>query len=310
MQSYIEKIQQGNSDMRRNSRLRCLFGMIVFVVVVAISATAQTSTAAPTPTPTPTPTPSTSSLEKDFFKNILQDQKAIWTAPLHLHRVDSKWIVPGSIGLMALITTDRITGDEVGESNRLVRASNAISYVGSIYGIGAVAGTFYLVGRKQHNARARETGLLVAEAAIDSTIVYGGLKTITQRARPADGRERSEFFDGGSSFPSGHSTQAWAAATVIASEYHDRRSVQIAAFATATAVSFARFAGQKHYLSDVLAGSALGYGIGKYVYHKRHRELLDNSDSSGPVSHLWWPTITPAIDRRTRQYGLGLTWSF
>ena len=289
--------------MRRNSRMRCLFGMLVFAVVAAISVTAQT--------PTPTPTPSTSSsLEKDFFKNILQDQKAIWTAPFHLRRADSKWVVPGSIGLMALFTTDRITGDEIGESNNLVGASKAISYAGSAYGISAVAGTFYLVGRKHHDARARETGLLVAEAAIDSTIVYGGLKTITQRARPADGRERSEFFDGGSSFPSGHSTQAWAAATIIASEYHDRRSIQIAAFATATAVSFARFTEQKHYLSDVIAGSALGYGIGKYVYHKRHREALDSSDSSGPVSHLWWPTITPEIDRRTRQYGLGLTWSF
>lgn len=292
--------------MRRNSGSRCLFGIVVFAVATAISAAGQK----PIPSPTPTPTSSTSSLEKDFFKNILQDQKAIWTAPLHLHRVDSKWIVPGSIGLMALVSTDRITGDEIGESDRLVGASNAISYAGSLYGISAVAGSFYFLGRKHNDARARETGLLVAEAAIDSTIVYGGLKTITQRARPADGRERSEFFDGGSSFPSGHSTQAWAAATVIASEYHDRRSVQIAAFATATAVSFARFAGQKHYLSDVLAGSALGYGIGKYVYHKRHRELLDSSDSDGPVSHLWWPSVTPEIDRRTRQYGLALTWSF
>src|SRR5690242_2101410 len=258
--------------MRRNSRSRCLFGMLVFAVVAAISATAQTST------PAPAPTPSTSSLEKDFFKNILQDQKAIWTAPFHLRRADSKWVVPGSIGLMALFTTDRITGDEIGESNNLVGASKAISYAGSAYGISAVAGTFYLVGRKHHDARARETGLLVAEAAIDSTIVYGGLKTITQRARPADGRERSEFFDGGSSFPSGHSTQAWAAATIIASEYHDRRSVQIAAFATATAVSIARFTGQKHYLSDVIAGSAIGYGIGKYVYHAHHRDALDTTD--------------------------------
>jgi membrane-associated phospholipid phosphatase len=97
----------------------------------------------------------------------------------------------------------------------------------------------------------------------------------------------------------------WAVATVIASEYHDRRSVQIAAFATASAVSVARFAQHKHYLSDVLAGSALGYGIGKYVYHKRHRDALDSS-----VSNLWWPTISPEVKRRTRQYGIGLTWSF
>ena len=98
--------------------------------------------------------------------------------------------------------------------------------------------------------------------------------------------------------------------SIIASEYHDRRSVKIAAFATAGAVSFARFAEHKHYLSDVIAGSALGYGIGKYVYHKRHRDVLDSSDDDGPVSKLWWPTISPEINRRERQYGVGLTWSF
>jgi membrane-associated phospholipid phosphatase len=206
---------------------------------------------------------------------------------------------------MALITTDRITGDEMAEFNRQVPASRAISRVGSTYTLGAVAGTFYLLGRKNNDARARETGILSAEAVVNSLLVSTALKGITQRVRPATGRERSEFFDGGNSFPSGHSTHVWAVATVIASEYHDRRSVQIAAFATASAVSFARFAEHKHYLSDVLAGSALGYGIGKYVYHKRHRDVVDSS-----VSNLWWPTISPEVNRRARQYGVGLTWSF
>jgi len=281
--------------MRRNSRSHCLFGIIVIALATAIGATAQT----------PAPTPSASSLEKDFFKNILEDQKAIWTAPLHIDRADTKWIVPGSIGLMALITTDRITGDEMAEFDRQIGTSRAISRVGSIYGLGAVAGTFYLLGRKNNDARARETGLLSAEALVDSFLVSSALKGITQRVRPATGRERSEFFDGGLSFPSGHSTQVWAVATVIANEYHDRRSVQIAAFATASAVSVARFTQHKHYLSDVLAGSALGYGIGKYVYHKRHRDVLDSS-----VSNLWWPTISPEVNRRARRYGVGLTWSF
>lgn len=283
--------------MRRNSGSRCLFGMIILAVATALTATAQT----------PAPTPS---IEKDFLKHILEDQKAIWTAPFHIQRAETRWVVPGSIGLMALFTTDRITGDEIAEFDRQVGASKAISYAGSAYGVGAAAGAFYLIGRKKNNARARETGVLIAEATIDSAIVYAALKGATQRARPADGIERSEFFDGGSSFPSGHSTQAWAAATIIASEYNDNRTVQIAAYATASAVSFARFAGHRHYLSDVIAGSALGYGIGKYVYHKRHRDVLDASDDDGPVSKLWWPSITPEIDRRTRQYGIGLTWSF
>jgi hypothetical protein len=254
---------------------------------------------------TPSPTPS---LEHEFFKNILHDQKAIWTAPFHLERSDAKWAVPAGIGFMALVTTDRITGDEIFESNRQVKASNAISRAGSIYGLGAVATTFYLIGRKNNDYRARETGLLSAEALINSMITEAALKGITQRARPLAGRERSEFFERGNSFPSGHSTQAWAVAAVIASEYKHRPAVQIAAYGIATAVSVARFTGHKHYISDVVAGSALGYGIGKFVFRAHHRESVVEDDSL--ISESAWPMITPQFNRQARQYGVALTWHF
>ncbi len=282
--------------MRRNGRSQCLFGMIVLTLATMLAVQAQT--------PTPSPTPS---LEHEFFKNILHDQKAIWTAPFQLKRSDTKWVVPGSIGLMALFTTDRITGDEMFEANRQVNLSRHISNVGSIYGLGAVAGTFYLIGRKKGDYRARETGLLSAEALIDSAIVEGVLKGITQRARPLDGVERSEFFDGGSSFPSGHSTQAWAVATVIANEYKHRPAVQIAAYGIASAVSVARFTGHKHYISDVLAGSAMGYAIGKFVFNAHHREPVE---SDGAISKSAWPMIMPQYNRAARQYGVALTWNF
>ena len=281
--------------MRRNRSSQCLFGILAFLVAT-LTVRAQTF---PKPVPTPTPAPS---LEKEFFKNILRDQKAIWTAPLHLERSDAKWIIPSSIGFMALVTTDRITGDEMAEADRQVNASRIISYAGSVYGLAAAAGTFYLVGRSKHDARARETGILSAEAMVDSVIVEGALKGITQRARPADGVERSEFFDGGSSFPSGHSTQVWAVATVVANEYQHNRAVQFAAYGIASAVSVARFTVHKHYISDVIAGSALGFGIGKYVYNAHHRD--------GSVSDSKWPMITPEYNRRAREYGVGLTWNF
>ena len=267
---------------------------VLSIVTLAACMGAVRAQTSPAPAPSPAPTPT---LEHEFFKNILRDQKAIWTAPLRLERHDAKWVVPSGVGLMALITTDRITGDEIFEADRQVAASRGISYAGSVYGLGAVAGTFYLVGRKTHNYRARETGLLSAEALIDSLIAGEALKGITQRARPQAGIERSEFFDGGSSFPSGHSTQAWAVATVIAHEYQDRPAVQIAAYGVAAAVSVARFTGHKHYLSDVLAGSALGWGIGRYVYNAHHRE-------SGGLS------LAPKFNRSARQYGVALTWNF
>ena len=79
------------------------------------------------------------SLEREFFKNILKDQKAIWTAPMHLQRHNTKWVIPSSIGFMALVTTDRITGDEIGEFDLPLKTSRIISNAGSVYGLGTVA---------------------------------------------------------------------------------------------------------------------------------------------------------------------------
>jgi membrane-associated phospholipid phosphatase len=285
---------------------RYLFGFIILAILFT-DHSARSQSLQPTPGPAPSASPT---LEREFFKNILRDQKAIWTAPVHAGRSDLKWIVPGSIGVTALITTDRITGDEMAESNRLVQASRIVSHAGAGYTLAGVAATFYLVGRQQHNQRARETGILSGEAFLDSVIVGNALKAVTQRVRPQEGVDRSEFFDGGSSFPSGHSIQVWSVATVIASEYHRKPLVQIAAYGTASAVSVARFTGHKHYLSDVLVGSALGFGIGRYVYHAHHRQNDSDSDGSAFRPESKWPAIATTFNHHVHRYGLALTWSF
>jgi membrane-associated phospholipid phosphatase len=251
--------------------------MIVLALLVSGAGGANAQSPTPTPAPSSSPTArATPSLEKEFFKNILRDQKAIWTSPLHLRSEDARWLVPLGLGTAGLIAADQSTGDEIAESDKPLNASRIVSYAGSGYGVGAIAGAFYVFGRLKHNNRARETGVLGAEALIDSTIVASSLKAITQRTRPTGGQSRSDFFDGGTSFPSGHSIQAWSIATIIANEYHDKPAVQIAAYGIASAVSVARFTGRNHYLSDVLIGSVMGYGIGQYVYHKRHRKIVDS----------------------------------
>src|SRR5690348_5597493 len=123
--------------MRRNRRLQCLFGMVLPFVIfaVAVSVSAQTSPAA-SPSPAPSSLPS---LEHEFFKNIWRDQKAIWTAPFRLERGDAKWAVPSAVGFMALVTTDRITGDEIGESERQVALSRHVSELGAVYTLAAGA---------------------------------------------------------------------------------------------------------------------------------------------------------------------------
>ncbi len=297
--------------MRSNRTSPCLFAMILSAIFFFVPFSIQAQPPQPSPSPAP-PASATPTLEKEFFKNVLRDQKAIWTSPFHLHGRDARWLVPLGLVTAGLIATDQSTGDEIAESTRQLNASRIVSYAGSGYGVGGVALTFYLVGRAKHNDRARETGLLGAEALVDSAIVVTALKEITQRSRPLSGKSRSDFFDGGSSFPSGHSIEAWSLATVIANEYHGHRLVQIAAYGIAGAVSVSRFTGQKHYLSDVLVGSAMGYGIGRYVYHAHHRRTSSNSgdEEESRARSRAWPLIVPQYDRHARAYGATLAWSF
>ena len=297
--------------MRSNRISICHFGIITLALFLSsLSAHAQTASATPSPTPTPD---LSSTLEKNFFKNILHDQKAIWTAPFHLHGRDARYLAPLGLGAAASIATDQQTGDEIAESTRPLKTSRIISYAGSAYGVGAVTAMFYLAGRAGHNTRARETGVLGAEALIDSAIVVTAVKEITQRTRPSGGKGRSDFFDGGTSFPSGHSIEAWSLATIIANEYHDHKAVQIAAYGIAGAVSVSRFTGRNHYLSDILVGSALGYGIGRYVYHAHHHETTiagrDEEEESFSRSKKL-PAIEPLYSRQAHVYGVGLSWSF
>jgi hypothetical protein len=213
------------------------------------------------------------------------------------------------------LATDRATGDDMATHTGQLDASRIISYAGTIYGVGAEAASFYLIGRATHNQRARETGILSAEAIIDSGIMVTALKEITQRARPLTGKDRSKFFVGGSSFPSGHSIEAWSVATVVANEYHDRPAVQIASYALAGAVSVSRFTGLHHYLSDVLVGSAMGYGIGRYVYHAHHRRDASaggggDEEETDLSRSKRLPAIEPLYNRRAHDYGVVMAWSF
>ena len=292
---------------RRKMRLSGVAGLLL---VLHAAGGAQAQGLEPSPAPVvhtaaargPASTAS-SSLEKQFLKNLLRDQKAIWTSPFRMQADDLRWFAPLAGGTVALIATDKRTGDWVAGHPGLVDPSAAISRAGAGGTLVAAAGAFYLIGRAAHNERARETGILGGEALIDTILVVTVIKKTTQRARPDSGDERGQFFAGGSSFPSGHSAESWALATVIANEYRGKRGVQIAAYSVAALVSLSRFTAQRHYLSDILVGSAIGYGIGRYVYRAHHVGAADAGSSRIPL-------IGAQYDRRAGAYGVAVTWVY
>jgi len=292
--------------IRRFPAVVSRFCIPVLLLVLSNTASSQTP---PETQPASSPKPARS-LEKEFFRNILNDQVEIWTAPFHLSRKDAKFWAPIALTTAALIATDRRSANELGEkggSDSRVRVSLGVSRLGGVYTTGGIATAFYLVGVAKHDARARETGILSGEALIDAQIVTTVLKVVTQRPRPLVGDPKDDFFDGGHSFPSGHATSAWALATVVASEYKHRKAVQFAAYGLASAVSLSRYTGRTHFLSDVFAGSVIGYTVGRYVYEKHHTDESAQTKQE-PRHAKWIPLVAPIYSGRDRTYGVALAW--
>lgn len=286
--------------MRRN------LVIALFVLLGLSDAVAQVQ-----PTPSPTPIPKVSSRpapENKFFKNIIEDQKLIWTSPFRLKADDAKLLTPLGLGTGVLIATDRTTSSWVSTRGSLPAVGRHVSWGGSGYATAGVAGAFYIAGRATGNYRARETGVLAAEALIDSGVVTSVLKYSFRRERPNAGLGKGRFFVGGQSFPSGHSTAAWSVATVIAKEYDTKPLVKYAAYTGAALVAMSRHSGRNHFLSDVLVGSSIGYLAGKFVYSKRH--VPDGAGGSAIPNHLTRlvPLIVPVYDRRSHASGARLTW--
>lgn len=290
-------------NVRPYARVRRVALLLFALALFASAARAQEPSPSPSPRPSPTPV---KSLERRFFRNILRDQKDIWTAPLRLGRDDAKWLVPLGAATAGLIASDRHIAGSLDDSGTQVRAGEAVSKLGSFYTVTGASAALYAFGRFKGNTRARETGMLSAEALANGLIVYSVLKVATQRPRPLVGDRRGRFFDGGNSFPSAHTFHAWTLATVVARQYSDKPAVRFVAYGLATAVGVARVAARKHFPSDVLVGGALGYGIGRYVYRVNKPDL--NGGAAAPSPLL--PEIAPAYDRRVRAYGVRLTWGF
>lgn len=202
---------------------------------------------------------------KSLPENLFVDQKNFWLAPLHMNEKQWEWAVPSVLAGALLIAGDNTIEKHVPTNpatvSHAVTASNA--------GVGVLAGAgagLFLLGHIQNDDQKRETGILSGEAAISAFVDTQVFAYAAGRERPFVGNSPGRFFVGGDSFPSTHAAVSWAIASVIAHEYPGALT-QFLAYGVAGGVSAARWAGQKHFASDVVIGSALGWYMGRQVFN-------------------------------------------
>jgi membrane-associated phospholipid phosphatase len=217
-------------------------------------------------------------------KYVLQDQKALWTSPFHTAKSNAKWWAIFGGAAAVLIATDQWTVKDLPNSRTQVSVSTWASRLGAGYTLVPFTAALYFAGTHTQNDQLRETGLIGFETLIDVNVMAEAFKLVADRARPLEGNGKGRFEDGSSSrwsssFPSGHAINTWALASVVAHEYPRPRIIPVLVYAAATTVVVARVGARQHFPGDVLAGSAMGWFMGDYVYGKRHNRSLDAKPS-------------------------------
>ena len=106
------------------------------------------------------------------------------------------------------------------------------------------------------------------------------LKRATHIRRP-DG---SDFH----SFPSGHTSAAFAGASFLHTKYNNPYQ-NIIAYSLASYVGYSRVYAQKHHIVDVLAGGVLAYGINAYFVNPKYTTAqIQISDKKKFISVSFW----------------------
>jgi membrane-associated phospholipid phosphatase len=214
-----------------------------------------------------------------YAKFFLKDALRIGAAPVWWKEAD--WLTFGAVtaGTGLLVWQDEEIRDAFQRSR--TRTTNRVANRLTPFGAPAIAqpvliGTFTLstvFGEKKLQALALD-GWEASYFALTATSL---LKAATGRARPFE--ERGVWtrtgFSTGSSFPSGHTTQAFVLAAV-ASGHFPKTWVKVASFGLATGVGLARMNDDKHFASDILIGAALGHSVGRTIFKRNEKRRQKN----------------------------------
>ncbi|MEA3018789.1 MAG: hypothetical protein QOI47_313 [Actinomycetota bacterium] len=152
---------------------------------------------------------------------------------------------------------DAIRGNPV--ADRIMYGASALGDFSLLWHVAGV-GRALRGGRLGEREALRLAGALLVETAL----VNVGVKSLFRRTRPVWEQERPRALrtPRSSSFPSGHATSGFMAATLLATGRPRSRPLW---FALAAIVASSRVHVRIHHASDVAAGAVVGIGFGRLV---------------------------------------------
>ena len=131
-----------------------------------------------------------------------------------------------------------------------------------------------------------EEGRTMLESAGLTVLSTTLFKYAAGRRRPNETTSVDDWRNSGGSFPSMHSSTAFAVGTVLAESGNDndRWTRRAIGYGLAVATSYARVHSNSHWFSDTVAGAALGIATAQFTMHQRDERRLRFSASVVPLS--------------------------
>jgi hypothetical protein len=249
---------------------RCFYAFILVCTTLAgVTATPQVAAAQAVAAAKVAPASIASAEFGKPFQHLFQD---VVTDLRSLPSVDTATILSlGAIGAVIGHSVDRRVTRRMTGSTGLRTAFGAGEMLGSARGQAGGALAIYTIGRVTGSAKATHLGADLIRAQIVAQTMTAGVKMAIRRTRP-DGTQYS--------FPSGHSSVAFATATVLQRNLGWKAGLP--AYGAAAYVAVSRVQVKRHFLSDVAFGAAVGIVAGRTVTVGRGKATFALSPAATP----------------------------
>jgi len=222
--------------------------------------------------------------ERDGHRTLGQFPKNLGRSFVGVFAKDN--LFPVLVGTAATGAAFRLDhGAESALGGRAPNLSSAASTAGGLKTVLPATFGLFVAGRLADGGRFRAFTYDAAQVLVVDAVYTSALKKITSRTRP-DGSDNL-------SFPSGHTSSAFALATVANAHYGWK--VGVPSYLAAGAIGMSRISTNKHHLSDVIAGATIGYVTGRTV-------VRVNGD---PVGRKRTFTLHPMTDAAGGGVGMG-----
>ena len=220
-------------------------------------------------------------------QGFTDDLKCYFTAPARWDGAD--WIYVG--GVVAAVGLAHHYDEDVRNhfvSDPAIAQAEADSHDkdDALPAAGVLAGTWlYAMATRDRDGRSESWQML--EAAGLSTATSYVLRYAAGRERPDVTSDPDQWRTGGNSFPSNHATVAFAIGTVLAESGNDRyRWVRrLLGYGMAAYTGYARLDHNAHWLSDTVAGAALGMSTAQFVLNRHNGPTRMGQIEWVPLDH-------------------------